>query len=137
MIKWDKKNMSQLLEKRVTESNDIMPRCIEKLKLQQLCNMVFLISDIPFSHTLTHIYNCSVKQLIELMKNYKFSRWLYLLFELLIHLTQFTRSVCLINVWDMVPCPFAYPWNTQRYQWDNITYVRQKEKRKSIYINDL
>lgn len=30
--------------------------------------MVFLISDIPFSHTLTHIYNCSVKQLIELMK---------------------------------------------------------------------
>lgn len=60
--------MSQLLEKRVTESNDIMPRCIEKLKLQQLCNMVFLISDIPFSHTLTHIYKCSVKQLIELMK---------------------------------------------------------------------
>lgn len=61
--------MSQLLKKRVTESNDIMPRCIEKLnKLQQLCNMVFLISDIPFSHTLTHIYKCSVKQLIELMK---------------------------------------------------------------------
>lgn len=60
--------MSQLLEKRVTESNDIMPRCIEKLKLQQLCNMVFLISDIPFSHTLTHIYKCSVKQLIELIK---------------------------------------------------------------------
>lgn len=45
-----------------------MPRCIEKLKLQQLCNMVFLTSDIPFSHTLTHIYKCSVKQLIELMK---------------------------------------------------------------------
>lgn len=61
--------MSQLLKKRVTESNDIMPRCIEKLnKLQQLCNMVFLISDIPFFHTLTHIYKCSVKQLIELMK---------------------------------------------------------------------
>lgn len=54
--------MSQLLKKRVTESSDIMPRCIEKLnKLQQLCNMVFLISDIPFSHTLTHIYKCSVK----------------------------------------------------------------------------
>lgn len=61
--------MSQLLKKRVTESNDIKQRCIEKLnKLQQLCNMVFLISDIPFSHTLTHIYKCSVKQLIELMK---------------------------------------------------------------------
>lgn len=30
--------------------------------------MVFLISDIPFSHTLTHIYKCSVKQLIELIK---------------------------------------------------------------------
>lgn len=71
MIKLDKKNMSQLLQKRVTESNDIMPRCIEKLnKLQQLCNMVFLISDIPFSHILTYmyIYKCSVKQLIELMK---------------------------------------------------------------------
>lgn len=61
--------MSQLLKKRVTESNDIMPWFIEKLnKLQQLCNMVFLISDIPFFHTLTHIYKCSVKQLIELMK---------------------------------------------------------------------
>lgn len=60
--------MSHLLKKRVTESNDIMPLCIEKHKLQQLCNMVFLISDIPFSHTLTHIYKCSVKQLIELMK---------------------------------------------------------------------
>lgn len=60
--------MSQLLKKRVTESNDIMPRCIENLnKLQQLWNMDFLISDIPFSHTLTHIYKCSVKQLIELM----------------------------------------------------------------------
>lgn len=30
--------------------------------------MVFLIWDIPFSHTLTHIYKCSVKQLIELIK---------------------------------------------------------------------
>lgn len=68
MIKWDKKKYEPIIGKRVTESNDIMPRCIEKLKLQQLCNMVFLISDIPFSHTLTHIYNCSVKQLIELMK---------------------------------------------------------------------